>query len=222
MRMRKKKNLEARLISCEKVLLPCDFEERNVKTAIEKADYYDLSAVFHNNNPVVMEIGCGQGMFCCEFAKTHPDLNIIAVEKVPNVIVTACEKGIENELSNLRFMMTGAEYLPRYIKPNSISEIYLNFSCPYPKNTYEKHRLTSKRFLDIYKNIMTPDAVICQKTDNMHFFEYSVESFSQNGFKLSNISLDLHHSDFEGNIMTEYETRFTDLGQPIYRLEARL
>ena len=94
-------------------------------------------------------------------------------------------------------------------------------SCPTSLSPHA-HRLTSERFLNIYRSIMTNDAAIYQKTDNMHFFEYSIESFSQNGFKLSNISLDLHNSDFEGNIVTEYEARFSAQGYPIYRLEARL
>ena len=168
------------------------------------------------------EIGCGKGGFACEFAKRNPDLNIIAVEKVGNVIVAACEAARQAELKNIKFMKCNAEYLPCYIPAGSVSALYLNFSCPFPKKKYAKHRLTHPNFLKIYKQLLAPDAPICQKTDNMHFFEFSLESFSQSGFKLSNISLDLHASDFEGNIVTEYEKRFSDMGMPIYRLEVRL
>ena len=120
------------------------------------------------------------------------------------------------------FLCGTAEYLPSYIPNNSIEEIYLNFSCPFPKKSHEAHRLTNPRFLEIYKPMLKKGSAICQKTDNMHFFEYSIESFSKCGFKLSNISLDLHNSDFEGNIETEYEKKFSSQGYPIYRLEARL
>ena len=113
-----------------------------------------------------------------------------------------------------------AEYLEKYIMPQSIARIFLNFSCPFPKAAYATHRLTHLRFLEIYKRIMKKDAEIHQKTDNMHFFEYSIEKYSELGFKMQNVSLDLHNSGFEGNIITEYEQRFLDLGQPIYRLEA--
>ena len=125
-------------------------------------------------------------------------------------------------VTNVKFVKCRAEYLPKYINPNSIARIYLNFSCPFPKKKYASHRLTNRRFLEIYKPLLAPGAEIHQKTDNMHFFEYSIEEFSQNGFALKNVTLDLHNSSFEGNIMTEYEKRFTDLGQPIYRLEAYL
>jgi len=96
------------------------------------------------------------------------------------------------------------------------------FAYPKGVNKYASHRLTHHRFLEIYKRLMKKGAQIHQKTDNMHFFEFSIEQFSANGFALENVSLDLHNSGFEGNIMTEYEERFVNLGQPIYRLEAVL
>lgn len=222
MRMRKKKNLETRLLDCEKYLLPCKNENLNFENAEKEEHLYNLSEIFGNDNELVLEIGCGKGTFACTFAKQHPEYNIIAVEKTANVIVTACEMAEEMGISNIRFMNCEAEYLPSYIEKGSVSELYLNFSCPFPKAKYAKHRLTHGRFLNIYKSILKADGVICQKTDNMHFFEFSLESFSSNGFKLSNISLDLHNSSFEGNIVTEYEKRFSDMGMPIYRLEARL
>jgi tRNA (guanine-N7-)-methyltransferase len=117
-------------------------------------------------------------------------------------------------------MVTGAEYLLKYFPENSVERIYLNFSCPFPKARYAKHRLTSPIFLPMYKHILKNGCEIHQKTDNMHFFEYSLERYSELGFIMQNISLDLHKSNFEGNIITEYEKRFTDLGQPIYRVEA--
>lgn len=222
MRMRKKKNLASRLADCEAYLLPCKNDNLNFENAVNEIKFYNIQQIFGNNNPLILEIGCGKGTFACTFAQRHPEYNIIAVEKAANVIVTACETAQKMKLDNIRFMNCEAEYLPSYIKDGSVKELYLNFSCPFPKAKYAKHRLTHKRFLDIYKKILSADGVICQKTDNMYFFEFSIESLSANGFKISNVSLDLHSSAFEGNIVTEYEKRFSDMGMPIYRLEARL
>lgn len=222
MRMRRKKNLEARLQECESYLLDCDTADLNFENEERNKCLYSIEDIFGNENPLVLEIGCGKGAFACEYAKRNPDKNIIAVEKVGNVIVAAAENAMRDNIPNLRFMKCAAEYLPRFIPANSVSEIYLNFSCPFPKAKYAKHRLTHPRFLEIYKQLMTADCVICQKTDNTRFFEFSIENLSQSGFALSNVSLDLHNSSFEGNIVTEYENRFASQGLPIYRLEARL
>lgn len=222
MRMRRKKNLEARLQECESYLLDCDTADLNFENEERNKCLYSIEDIFGNENPLVLEIGCGKGAFACEYAKRNPDKNIIAVEKVGNVIVAAAENAMRDNIPNLRFMKCAAEYLPRFIPANSVSEIYLNFSCPFPKAKYAKHRLTHPRFLEIYKQLMAADCVICQKTDNPRFFEFSIENLSQSGFALSNVSLDLHNSSFEGNIVTEYENRFASQGLPIYRLEARL
>ncbi len=219
MRMRKKKHLEERLANCNNVLT-LRSDDCNFLTAIEKKEYIDTEALFGNSNPVVLEVGCGKGGFACELAKRNPDLNVLALEKCANVVVIAAENAEKDNISNLKFLHVGAEYLEKYLKPESIERIYLNFSCPYPKRAYENHRLTNPRFLKSYEVILKKGAEIHQKTDNMHFFEYSIEQFTGYGFALKNISLDLHNSDFEGNIVTEYEHRFSSMGMPIYRLEA--
>lgn len=220
MRMRKKKNLEERLASVSDYLFISDIEDRNFATAINNKEYIDFAEWFGNDRSLYLEIGCGKGKFACQFAAENPDINLIAVEKSANVIVTACETANEMNLSNLKFIKCSAEYIEKYIKPKSIERLFLNFSCPFPKAAYAVHRLTHKNFLEIYKRILKEKAEIHQKTDNMHFFEFSLEQFSSAGFALKNISLDLHNSDFVGNIETEYEHRFASLGQPIYRLEA--
>lgn len=221
MRMRKKKNLESRINECRDLLLPVSDENKDFSKAEENMRLYNLEEIFGNSNPVRMEVGCGKGAFILETAKRNPDINFIAVEKIQNVIVAACEKVKQEGISNVRFMASGAEYLPSYIPEKSIELIYLNFSCPFPKAKYARHRLTHRYFLDIYRRILKDGGEIHQKTDNMHFFEFSIEEFSQSGYSISNVSLDLHNSGFEGNVVTEYEKRFSDLGQPIYRLEAR-
>ncbi|MGI6279118.1 MAG: tRNA (guanosine(46)-N7)-methyltransferase TrmB [Acutalibacteraceae bacterium] len=220
MRMRKKKRLEERLAAVSDILFTGVPEDKNVKIAISKKEYLNLEEWFGNSNEVFLEIGCGKGKFACEFAKAHPEINLLAVEKCGNVLVTACETAKKMGLNNLKFIKCGAEYLPKYLNEQSIGRIFLNFSCPYPKNSYANQRLTHERFLEVYKTLLKPQAEIHQKTDNMHFFEYSIESLSRAGFILKNISLDLHNSGFEGNIETEYEQKFASLGQPIYRLEA--
>ena len=220
MRMRRKRNLDQRLADCKDKLFEIITDELNFEKAIQNKEYIDFDKIFGNDNPTVLEIGCGKGKFACEYAKAHPEQNVIAVEKYGNVIVEACERAIEDGIDNLYFIKGNAEYLPKYIKDGSVERIFLNFSCPFPKNKYAIHRLTHHRFLSIYRLLLCEGGEIHQKTDNMHFFEFSIEEFSQNGFALKNVSLDLHRSEFEDNIMTEYEARFSSMGMPIYRLEA--
>ena len=221
MRMRRKNNLEERLAACGDRILYLDRDVLDFSVKDDR-DLLDIAGIFGNDNPVELEIGCGKGQFIRELAKREPDVNFLAVEVSSNVIVDAAETVIKEGLDNVRFMRGNARYLDCFIPAGLIRRIYLNFSCPYPKNTYANHRLTHGEFLKIYRRILSEDGDIHQKTDNMHFFEFSLEQFSENGYGLRNISLDLHNSGFEDNIVTEYEKRFSDMGMPIYRLEAYL
>ena len=220
MRMRKKKNLEERLSEVSDILYTDALTDRNFNTAVNEKKYIDLDSWFEASQPLYLEIGCGKGKFACEFAEKNPNINLLAVEKSGNVLVEACEAAKKANLKNLRFIKCSAEYLEKYLKPESVDRLFLNFSCPFPKKAYASHRLTHTKFLKIYKRLLKPGAELHQKTDNMHFFEFSIEHLTSAGFALKNVSLDLHNSDFEGNIETEYEHRFASLGQPIYRLEA--
>lgn len=222
MRMRKKKNLESRLAGVGDILFIADFADRNFNTAIQKKEYIDLQKWFGNDHPLFLEIGCGKGKFSLEFAQKNPDINLLAVEKSANVIAVGCEAARERGLDNLKFMKCSAEYLEKFLPGGTVEKIFLNFSCPFPKKAYASHRLTHTKFLEIYKRLLKPGASIEQKTDNMHFFEFSIEHLSSAGFRLRNVSLDLQNSDFKDNIETEYEQKFVALGQPIYRLEAYL
>ena len=222
MRMRKKKNLEERLAACAPVMAPIRYADKHFDAPVEENLLLDLPSLFGNDNPVHLEIGCGKGGFIAQIAAMHPELNFLAVEKTGNVLVCACETVMRQSLPNVRFLKLSAEYLWRYLPERSVARLYLNFSCPFPKEKYRNHRLTAPRFLAIYRRILLPGAEIHQKTDNMHFFEYSIENLTQNGFALQNVSLDLHRSGFEGNVETEYERRFASQGLPIYRLEAFL
>ncbi len=220
MRMRRKRHLDERLAACKDVMLRMQNQNEHANDPLKEEYFYDSQRVFKNDAPLHIEIGCGKGAFIFELAKLNPKINYIAIEKTPNVLVTAAERLIEEPLPNLRFCMGQAEYLRHILKPDSVSRIYLNFSCPFPKERYAKHRLTDTRFLRIYREIMTEGAEIHQKTDNARLFEYSIEHFSANGFIIRDVSLDLHNSGFEGNIMTEYEAKFAAEGKPIYRLVA--
>ena len=219
MRMRRKPNLTPRMEACRDLLLVREGYDfyKNKQPAI-----IDLGQIFGNDNPVELDIGTGLGQFINELAGSNPDCNYLALEKVANVIVTAMEKTKRQSLQNVKYLCCSAENLLYYLKPHSVRRIYLNFSTPLPKSGYQRQRLTNPRFLEVYKQVLTEDGEIIQKTDNMHFFEYSLEQFSACGFKLKDISLDLHNSGVSDNIVTEYESKFKALGMPIYRLKAYL
>jgi tRNA (guanine-N7-)-methyltransferase len=177
--------------------------------------------LFGNDHPIHIEIGTGKGRFITEMAKAHPDVNYIGIELYKSVIVSALDKLIENDLPNLRLLNVNAKDLMNIFAKGEVERIYLNFSDPWPKKRHEKRRLTYKTFLELYENILVDEGEIHFKTDNQGLFEYSLVSFSQYGLVLQNVSLDLHNSDFEGNIMTEYEQKFAEKGNRIYRCEAK-
>ncbi len=175
--------------------------------------------VFRNNNPIHIEIGMGKGNFIISMAKNNPNVNFIGIEMYDSVIVKAVQK-LENEvIGNLRLIRMDALNIED-VFDNEIDLIYLNFSDPWPKSRTAKRRLTHEKFLNKYENIFKDKKVIYMKTDNVHLFEFSIESLSEYGYKIKNVSLDLHNSDFEGNIMTEYEAKFSSNGIKINRLEA--
>ena len=145
--------------------------------------------------------------FLIEYLENGPEENMDRFQTY--VVYRFLTFAAKENLPNLKFLMGKAEYLEKFFPENSVERIYLNFSCPYPKETYKKHCLTHPVFLEIYKHILIPGGEIHQKTDNMKLFEFSIENLSQCGFKLKNVSLDLHNSGFEGNIVTEYEKRFS-------------
>lgn len=222
MRMRRKKNIDRRIENCKDIFINLRENAVRDQRLIEPNELLDFKELFGNDNRVVLEIGCGKGRFSNTFAKRNPDINVLAVEKSDNVLICGAETAKKEGLKNIKFLCCGAEYLQRYIKEKSISALYLNFSCPFPKKRYESHRLTAKRFLDIYKVVLADNAYIYQKTDNMNFFEYSLKSFTDNDYYINDISLDLHKSGMEDNIVTEYEEKFSSMGMPIYYLKTSL
>ena len=217
MRMHRKDNLDARLAACADIMTGADLTEKNMKKAAQMKAYLDFGDIFKNDAPVHLEIGCGKGGFVCGMAALHPDVNFVAVEKVSNVIVTACEGAKALALKNVHFINCPAEVLPRYIREGSISRIYLNFSDPLPKLGYAAQRLTNPRFIGIYSSFLPTGGEVWQKTDNEALFEYSVQSFSECGWKVTQVCRDLAAHPFEGNVVTEHEQKFMDEGRSIYR-----
>ncbi len=184
---------------------------------LAKGNWHKL---FNNNNPIHLEIGCGKGKFISEMAKNNPDINYLAVDLFEDVLVLALEKSAARDVDNVRLFIGNAANLEDYFEFDEIERIYLNFSDPWKKNKQAKRRLTHKNFLNTYRKVLKNGNKICFKTDNKALFEFSLNSFAEENFKMSNITLDLHNSGFEGNVMTEYETKFSEMGMPIYRLEA--
>ncbi|EOM27397.1 tRNA (guanosine(46)-N7)-methyltransferase TrmB [Enterococcus faecium] len=177
--------------------------------------------LFENDHPIHIEIGMGKGEFITGMAKAHPEINYIGVEMQVSVVSIALDKLIEQPLPNLKLLHVDGSALTEYFADSEVDQIYLNFSDPWPKKRHEKRRLTYKTFLAVDEQILRPNGEIHFKTDNQGLFEYSLASFSQYGMILKQVWLDLHQSQFEGNIMTEYEEKFSSKGQRIYRVEAQ-
>lgn len=209
MRVHKKKHGAERLEACGNIVIK-DL----------KAEGNSSQALFGNNNPMRIEIGCGKGDFIVGTAAKEPDVNFLAVEKVSDVLVIAAEKVKNSGLSNVRVCCVDAKELEEIFPEGSIDRIYLNFSDPWPKARHEKRRLTYRAFLAIYKKILKKDGAIHFKTDNRGLFDFSLEEFKESGMRLEKLTFDLHNSEYmEGNVMTEYEKRFSSMGVPINRVE---
>ena len=209
MRMRRKKHREERLDACADILVSDILSYKN-----------DIKSVFDNDNPLHMEIGCGKGKFITETAQNNPDINFIAFEKNLDVLVLAAEKVKQAGITNVKFVAGDANVLAEFDTKTKCEVIYINFCDPWPKNGYRKRRLTHSNYLSLWEKLLCENGEIHFKTDNRGLFEFSLNSFSDYGMRLKNITLDLHSSSFDGNVMTEYETLFSEKGNPIYRTEA--
>lgn len=178
--------------------------------------------IFGNNNPIHIEVGMGKGRFITDLAKANPDINYIGIEKYSSVLVRAIEKRNELEISNLFFIRMDAEELEDVFDTNEISKIYLNFSDPWPKDRHAKRRLTSKEFFARYNTILIPDGFVEFKTDNNMLFDFSLEQIPEAGWNIVAFTRDLHNDAKmnEGNVMTEYEEKFSSMGNPINKLIA--
>lgn len=176
--------------------------------------------LFNNENPISIEIGCGKGKFIIGMAKLFPNINFIGIEKFDSVMLRTLQACSLENLSNVKLILLDALELETVFENSEVDDIFLNFSDPWPKAKHAKRRLTSDLYLECYEKILNSKGSIIQKTDNRGLFEFSLESFSQNGWYISNISLDLHQNEPEDNIRTEFEEKWAIHG-PIYKLIAK-
>ncbi|MDR0921403.1 MAG: tRNA (guanosine(46)-N7)-methyltransferase TrmB [Lactobacillales bacterium] len=176
---------------------------------------------FGNDHPIHIEVGSGKGRFITEMAKLHPEINYIGIDIQLSVLSYALDRVIEADIPNVQLLRVDGSELTNYFADHEVDLMYLNFSDPWPKSRHEKRRLTYKTFLATYEQILVLNGEIHFKTDNQGLFEYSLASFSQYGMEIEKVWLDLHTSSYEGNVMTEYEEKFSNKGQRIYRVEAR-
>lgn len=207
---------------------------RNVKNAFERIDQFEAvveepkkyqghwAEFFGNDHPIHIEIGMGKGQFLIEQAKKNPHINYVGFEKFTVVLVKALEK-IEREenLRNLCVVRFDAKDLVEVFAQGEVDLIYLNFSDPWPKERHAKRRLTSSNFLALYEKVLSKEGKMIFKTDNRPLFDFSVTSIEEKGMNIHKVTYDLHASAYiDGNIMTEYETKFHEQGMPIHMIEA--
>lgn len=177
---------------------------------------------FNNDNDIHLELGCGRGRFVTTKAGINPNINYVAIDLKDEVLVYAKRKIEEKEITNVRFIPMEIAFIEEVFDKGEISKIYINFCNPWPKKSHHKRRLTHTRKLESYKKFLKPNSEIWFKTDNVQLFEDSQEYFKESGFSIEFLTYDLHKSDFQGNIMTEYEEKFTSFGMETMFLLARL
>lgn len=178
--------------------------------------------LFGNSHPLRIEIGMGKGRFIMDLARMNPDINYLGIEKYSSVLLRGIQKMETDPLPNLYFIRMEAEEITDVFDREEVDRIYLNFSDPWPKDRHAKRRLTSREFLERYEQILTPDGQVEFKTDNRPLFDFSVQSVKEAGWKLQAVTYDLHRDPelMKGNVMTEYEERFSAMGNPIHKLIA--
>ena len=178
------------------------------------------NTLFQNENPIHIEIGMGKGQFIMELAKQNPDINYIGVERYSSVLLRALQKHEETELTNLYFLCIDAAIVEELFEKGEIAKIYLNFSDPWPKDRHSKRRLTSKEFLARYDKVLMEEGRLEFKTDNRPLFEFSLEETKEAGWLIEKHTFDLHGDEDmnKGNIMTEYEEKFSSMGNPIHKM----
>ncbi len=210
MRARKRKNTPDRITACK---------DYYIESPTHLKDNW--CEVFGNANPIRLEIGCGKGDFVKGMAEKYPDINFIAVEKATDIIVLALEKIKAAGLENVRFINIDAEKLEECFHENMFDTLYINFCDPWPKKRHAKRRLTSPVFLNLFKKLLTKGGSIHFKTDNRDLFDYSLETFPEAGYRLTDITFDLHTEELDDDcVKTEYERNFIAKGFKINRLVA--
>ena len=206
MRMRKKKHGAERILACAELLI----------SEPETLMNDPLVSFSDKEKPLCLEIGCGKGNFAVGMSEKHPEMNFIAMERVPDVCCIALEKAMasrDERPDNLRFIIGNADNLTEWFPEKCLDRIYLNFSDPWPKAGHAKRRLTHSVFLERYKRLLKDGGLLIFKTDNVGLFDFSLEEFESFGLKIEWMTRDLHNSErAEGNVMTEYEKNFSEKG----------
>lgn len=213
MRMRPKKNREARMEKVEHLFMPKNEE-----------GFIDIGSAFNENGGIFLEIGCGKGSFIEGLSAIYPEKRLVAMELVPDVLMMAMERVSRAGSENVRFICGNAESISQLVPSGSVDRLYLNFSDPWPKKRNAKRRLTSPMFLQEYKKILAPEGKIFFKTDNKGLFDYSLETLNACGYEITEVCFDLHSDPVlaSENIETEYERNFSAKGFKINYLSAVL
>ncbi|AOT71017.1 tRNA (guanosine(46)-N7)-methyltransferase TrmB [Geosporobacter ferrireducens] len=210
MRRRKKPGSEEKLLSKDKLVVA---EPERYKGT--------WHTYFQQKGEIHVEIGTGRGQFLTTMAERNPHINYVGIEMKEEVLLQAVIKAEEKKLQNIAFLWLDANRLTEIFEDSELQRMFINFCDPWPKNRWAKRRLTYRGFLEIYKNLLAASGEIHFKTDNAKLFEFSLNEFSHCDFQLKKITFDLHQSDLQENITTEYEDKFVQMGKPIYRCEAR-
>ena len=175
--------------------------------------------LFGNPNPLHIEIGMGKGRFIMDMARLNPNINYIGIEKYSSVLIRGIQKMEAEELPNLYFIRMDAEEIVEVFGQGEVSKIYLNFSDPWPKDRHAKRRLPSREFLNRYNEILSKEGNLEFKTDNKELFTFALEQLEPANWHLDKVTYDLHNDEvmMEGNVMTEYEEKFSSKGNPIFK-----
>ena len=183
---------------------------------------------FTKEQPLHIEVGMGKGRFLMDMARLHPERNFVGIEMYDSVLLRALQKREELEeagekFSNLVFIRVDARLLPEIFEKDEVDGIYLNFSDPWPKARHAKRRLTSREFLKRYEQVLKKEGAVEFKTDNRGLFEFSLEEVKESDWNLEVCTFDLHHDEelVKGNVMTEYEEKFSSMGNPICKMVIR-
>lgn len=199
-----------------------ELEESNLfvpKASDNKGKWHE---VFGNSNPIYLELGCGRGGFLTKHAEENPNINYVAIDLKDEVLIYGLHKLQEKNLQNARLTAMNIDFIEDVFEKDEVSKIYINFCNPWPKDRHNKRRLTHTRFLEKYKKFLKKGSEVWFKTDDTDLFNASQEYFKESGFEIEFLTYDLHKSDFVGNVMTEYESKFTSLGMKTMCLTARL
>jgi tRNA (guanine-N7-)-methyltransferase len=229
MRLRRKPWVDAALEAYSDIVvikeIPCgislkpsnDYEQ--VKPNIYEHRKGHWNEVFGRKAPLHVELGTGKGQFISRLAEENPKVNFIGIEAQQDVLYYAAQKIREKGLTNVRLLVFDINHVLDIFAPGEVDRFYINFCDPWPKVRHAKRRLTHGNFLDKYRILLPAGGEIYFKTDNRALFDFSLEQFAFCNLKVNEVTFDLHNSGYQGNVMTEYEMKFSGMGTAINRCE---